>query len=60
MGDAVRDAVCRGLDGIVGQLGEAGGCLDPGVAMKLADHGQPHSNYQSNTGEAVSVVPVAE
>ena len=38
LGDTVRDAVCGRFDGVVGEVGVAGGGLDLGVAEQFADH----------------------
>ena len=40
LSDVVGDACCGVFDGVSGEVGVAGGCLDLGVAEELRDHRQ--------------------
>ena len=52
--DTARDAIGGGLDGIVGEVGVAGGGLHLGVAEQLPDHRQALADQQPAAGEAVA------
>ena len=50
--NSAGNAVCGRLDGIVGEVGVAGGGLDLRMAQELADHGQALADEQFATGKA--------
>ena len=51
--DPAGNTVGGGFDGIVGEVGVAGGCLDLGVSELLSDPGKPFAHQPSPAGKTV-------
>ena len=56
LSDPAGDAVCGGLDGIVGEVGVARGGLHLGVPEQFADHGQAFADQKTTAGKAVAQI----
>ena len=60
LSDPAGDPVCGRLDGIVGEMGVAGGGLHLGVPEQFADHGQAFAYQETAAGEGVTQIVDAD